>query len=412
MKSSCIISVGNELLCGHTVNTNAAYLGQRLMELGLPVIEAVTVGDDIDQIVTTIQQAGSHAEIVIITGGLGPTDDDVTRQAVARFLGVDLVQDDRLLEQIQAFFVDRQREMPARNAIQAHIPAGAEAIENPVGTAPGIYAQVETTQLFVVPGVPSEMRYLFDHWIAPKLETERGKQALAVRRLNCFGIGESDLAERLGDLMRRDRNPLINCTVHFGVITLHIMAAGPDQQQAEDLAQADEAALRDLLRELIFGVEQETLAAVVVQGLTEAGRTLAVAESCTGGWIGKMLTDIPGASRIFTQGWTTYTNEAKARQLGVSSVLLEQYGAVSEPVARAMACGARLRAATDVAIATTGIAGPEGGTPDKPVGLVYIALATEDDVKVQECRFKGGREMIRWRTTQTALDMIRRAAVF
>lgn len=412
MKSSCLITVGNELLCGHTVNTNAAYLGQRLMELGIPVIQAVTVGDDIDQVVSAIQQAGSHVEIVIITGGLGPTDDDVTRQAMAKFLGVDLVQDDRLLGQIQAFFVDRQREMPARNAIQAHIPAGAEAIENPVGTAPGIYAQVGETQFFVVPGVPSEMRYLFDHWIAPRLETVRGEQALAVRRLNCFGIGESDLAERLGDLMQRDRNPLINCTVHFGVITLHIMAAGSDLQQAEALAQADEAALRELLGELIFGIEQETLAEVVVQGLTKAGRTLAVAESCTGGWIGKMLTDIPGASRIFTQGWTTYTNEAKARQLGVSTALLEQYGAVSEPVARAMAHGARLQAATDVAIATTGIAGPDGGTPDKPVGLVYIALATENDVKVQEYRFKGAREMIRWRTTQTALDMVRRAAVF
>ena len=412
MKSACVITVGNELLSGHTVNTNAAFLGRRLMEQGIPVALCLTVGDDLDQICQALQQASSTADLVVVSGGLGPTDDDLTRQAMAQFLGVDLVQDDRLLDQIRSFFVQRQREMPARNAIQAHLPAGTEAIENPVGTAPGVYAQVKDCQIFVVPGVPSEMEYLFEHWICPRVEASRQGQSVVVRRLQCFGVGESDLAEQLGTLMQRGRNPLINCTVHYGVITLHIIATADRPEHAEALAQAEEEGLRDLLGEVIYGQGQVSLAEVVVGQLAQAQRTLAVAESCTGGWIGKMLTDVPGSSQVFSQGWVTYSNRAKARELGVLEELLERYGAVSAPVARAMAQGARQRAATDVAIATTGIAGPGGGTPDKPVGLVYIALATAAVVKVQEYRFKGTREMVRWRTTQTAFNMIRRAAVF
>ena len=331
---------------------------------------------------------------------------------MARFLDVELVQDDHLLEQIRAFFVNRRREMPARNNIQAHIPAGTEPIENPVGTAPGIYTQVENCHIFAVPGVPFEMEHLFEHWILPKLEACHQGQTVVVRRLQCFGMGESDLAVRLGDLMQRGRNPLINCTVHYSVITLHIIATAQDGPQAQALIEDDEATLRGLLGEVIYGVEQESLAQVVVSQLVTAGKTLAVAESCTGGWIEKMLTDIPGASQVFTQGWVTYSNEAKARELGVPAELLEQHGAVSEPVARAMAQGARQRAGTDVAIATTGIAGPGGGTPDKPVGLVYISLATAAGVEVKECCFKGTREMVRWRTTQTAFNMLRLAAVF
>jgi len=406
MKKASIISVGNELLSGQTLNTNAGYLSAELLSIGIPVVSSYVIADEIAAIVRAFGLAGNDADVVIATGGLGPTDDDLTRQALAKFLGVELQLQDELLEKVQGFFVSRNRRMPERNKIQAYIPAGAKALEN-IGTAPGIMAESEGKLFIALPGVPAEMKWMFEESILPELQRLAGSQAIVVRRLKCFGAGESTIAEMLGDMMQRGRSPLINCTVSNGIITLHIIATAQDIDKAQQMAEKDEELLRSTLGELIYGTDEQSLAEVVGEKLIRQKKTIAVAESCTGGCLAKLLTDIPGASRYFTHGWVTYSNSAKTSELGVPADLIQQYGAVSEQVAQAMARGARKKAGTDFAIATTGIAGPTGGTEQKPVGLVYISVDSEKGCETKCCLFSHDRRFIRFRAAQTALNMLR-----
>jgi len=406
-RKASIISIGNELLSGKTVDTNAAYIAGQLRTVGIPVVGVYSVGDEEPAIRRKLALACEEADVLIVTGGLGPTDDDLTRQAIAGFLGVDLELREDLLATLRQFFDRRNIEMPQRNTAQACIPRGADAIENPVGTAPGIRAEFDGKLLFAMPGVPSEMRHMLDTFILPELQRLAAGQAIAVRRLRCFGAGESRIAEMIGDAMRRGRNPLVNCTVHLGVITLEIVAMAAESSEAEALASQEERSLRAVLGDLVYGAGVQTLAEVVGERLTQMGLTLAVAESCTGGLIASLLTDVPGSNVYFSYGWVTYSNTAKHTELMVPVKMIEEYGAVSEQVARAMAQGARRRSGADYAIGVTGIAGPGGGSELKPVGLVYIAVDSRDGAETSRFVFSSDRSSVRMRAAQTALNMLR-----
>jgi nicotinamide-nucleotide amidase len=407
MKKASIVSIGDELLSGQTVDTNASWLSGRLLSIGIPVVSFYTVGDDIDSIVRSFNLASSDADLVLATGGLGPTDDDLTRQAFAKFLGTELQLQKELLQKIQDFFTCRNRQMSSKNKIQAYIPAGAKALANNIGTAPGIMAEVKDKLLIALPGVPSEMKQMFEEAVLPELKRFVTDQVVVVRKLKCFGAGESNIAELLGNLCQRGRNPLINSTAKHGVITLHIIATAKDKIQAQQMAEKDEKSLRNKLGELVYGTEDQTLAEVVGEKLAQRKKTIAVAESCTGGCLAKLLTDIPGASRYFTHGWITYSNSAKTSELGVPPDLIEEYGAVSEQVAKAMAQSAKKRAAAAFAIGITGIAGPAGGSEQKPAGLVYISVDSDNRCETKRFIFSGGRDTIRLRAAQTALNMLR-----
>ena len=415
MKKASIVSIGNELLSGQIVDTNTAYLSERLLSIGIPVVSSYAIGDDVDSIVQTLKLASEDVDVVLATGGLGATDDDVTRQGLAKFLGNKLQLQSELLEKIQNEFIrrgrsplgDALRRMPERDKVQAYIPEGAKALENKVGIAPGIAAKYKGKLFFVLPGVPAEMKEMFEEQVLPVLVTEAAGQAIIVRKLKCFGASESAIADLIGDVMKRGRNPLVNCTAEHGVITLHIVATAKDKITAERTAEKDERMLRKCLGELVYGVGEQTLAEVVGEELARQKKTLAIAESCTGGALSKLITDVAGASRYFTYGWVTYSDKAKTSELGVSKDLIERYGAVSEQVAKAMAEGARKKAKADFAIGITGIAGPSGGSEQKPVGLVYISVSADNNTEVKRFIFPGDRQLIRFRAALTGLNMLR-----
>ena len=407
MKTASIVSIGNEILAGQTVDTNAAHLCAELLSIGVPVVSSYTVGDEIERIVRAFALASADAEVVIATGGLGPTDDDLTRQALAKFLGAELKSQNELLEKMREYFTRRNLQMAAKNEIQAFLPIGARTLANNRGTAPGIRAETAGKLFFAMPGVPLEMKQMFAESVLPELRQFAGDQAVVVRKLRCFGAGESTIAQRLGTIMQRGRNPLINCTVEFGVITLHIVATAQGAKTAERMALKDEESLRKTLGELVYGSAEQSLGQVVGEKLARRRKTLAVAESCTGGLLAKLLTDIPGASEYFTCGWVTYSNQAKSSELGIPADLIDKHGAVSEQVAEAMARGARRRAGTDFAIGITGIAGPGGGSEQKPSGLVYVSVDSEQGCETKRCLFTHNRRFVRLRSAQTALNMLR-----
>lgn len=408
VKKATLISIGNEILAGRTVDTNAAYLGAKLLGVGIPMVSGFTVGDDVEAIVKALEQAADQADIVLVTGGLGPTDDDVTRHALAKFMGAELVLDEEMLGNIEAFFAGRDMEMPFKNKVQAYIPLGAKPLINKVGTAPGITAEYDDRLFVCLPGVPIEMERMFTGSVLDGLREMGAGQVVITKRIKCFGAGESSIAGMLGNLMDRGRNPLVNCTASRGVITLHIVATASDKDAAEAMIEKDSDMLCGLLGELVYGFDDETLAEVVGKGLAGSGKRIAVAESCTGGLLAKMLTDAAGASEYFIAGWVTYSNEAKVEQLGVDEGLIAKHGAVSEQVAIAMAKGARKRAGSDVGIGITGIAGPSGASEQKPVGLVYIALAIGEREFVEKRVFSHSRAFIRYRAALTALNILRK----
>jgi len=380
------------------------------------VVSSYTVADEEKAIQRALQLASDDADLVITTGGLGPTDDDLTRQAFAGYLGVDLVLQEDLLSRLRDFFERRGRPMAEKNAIQACLPVDAAAIENEMGTAPGLMVERDGRLLLALPGVPKEMRHMLDpkemrHMleavVLPRVRAMVRGQAIVVRRLRCYGAGESTVAKMVGEAMRRGRNPLVNCTASAGIITLEIVATAAERDEAEEAAAAEDAALRKILGPLVYGTDDQSLAEVVGQRLTELGRTLVVAESCTGGLLAKLITDVPGASRYFAGGWIAYSNEIKTSQLGVPQALIDAHGAVSEQVAAAMAEGARHKAGADMAVAITGIAGPTGASEQKPVGLVYIAVSGQEGTDTPRYVFPQDRSSVRLRAAQTALNTLR-----
>jgi len=407
MKKASIISVGNELLTGATVDSNAVYLSRSLLSLAVPPISGYTAADDVKAIGRALKSATEDADIVIVTGGLGPTDDDVTRQAISEFCGCELVLDEELLSRIKQFFVSRGRQMSEVNKKQALLPEGAKPLQNKLGTAPGIKLQYQQKLIYIIPGVPAEAESMFEEFIRPDLEKLEGRSAISVRYLRCFGKSESDIAQMLGETMHRGRNPLVNITARDGVKTLHIIAKADNSQKADEIAEQEHKHIAEMLGEVVFTTEQESLAEVVATRLFSLHKTISVAESCTGGLTGKLLTDVPGSSDYFKCGWVTYSNESKMQQLKVPAEIIESYGAVSEQVARALAANARRISNTDYAISVTGIAGPGGATTDKPVGFFYICIASDRNEYVKSFNFSGNRESIRNIAANTALNMLR-----
>lgn len=407
IKKASIVSIGNEVVGGRTVDTNAAHISRQLLAAGVPVVGTYAVRDAEEAIARAFRLAAQEADVVVSTGGLGPTDDDVTRQGLADFLGVELELRQELLTRLTGFFERRGIQMVAKNRVQACIPKGAEVIPNDLGTAAGIAAQKDHVLLFALPGVPREMECMLTGAVLPRLRALSEGQAIAVERLRCFGVGESTLAEMVGGAMQRGRNPLVNCTVSAAAITLEVVATAQTHDEAEMMAEKEAARLKRKLGKVVYGVNDDTLAKVVGRSLAQAGQTLATAESCTGGLLAKLVTDVPGASRYFYRGWITYSDQAKRDELGVSESLLAEHGAVSEQVAGAMAQGARRAARADYAIGITGIAGPDGGSEQKPVGLVYISVDHKGGTSTSRYMFSQDRPAVRMRAAQTALNMLR-----
>jgi nicotinamide-nucleotide amidase len=406
-----IISVGTELLLGQIVNTNAAFLGTELASLGLNLYHITTVGDNLGRATAAIRAALDRAEVILITGGIGPTPDDVTREAIAAALEEELVFHEELAQELREFFAARNRPMVDLNLRQAYLPASARAIPNPLGTAPGILAEKDGRVVIALPGVPYEMQRMFQEHVRPYLRQRSPTSSLLRSRVvRTFGLGESALVAEIADLLEGQTNPTLAPLVRRGEVTLRLTARASDEAEAERLLDALEAQLRERLGPYIFGIDEQGLEQEVGRLLTAQGSTLAVAESCTGGLIGDRLTNVPGSSNYFLGGVIAYSDAIKRDLLGVPAETLRTWGAVSAETAQAMAQGVRQRFGADWGVAATGIAGPAGGTPEKPVGLVYVAVAgNQGALACQEYRWTGPREEIKYRTSQAALDLVRRS---
>ena len=393
-----IISVGDELLSAEVADSNFVFLARHLRQLGIDVQEHLTLGDDRARLSGAIERLSRDCELVLITGGLGPTEDDLTRYCLSEVLSSPLEMDQEALRQITEHFRRLKREMAKVNRIQAMIPASARAIENTLGTAPGIAARLGRSRIFAMPGVPHEMRKMFKEQIEPELSRlGLTGRAIVSRKLHCFGTGESNIFSLIEDLMGRPANPQVGITAHDGVITVSITAKADTAQAAEIMMEEKSRAISRRLGDYLFGRNEQTLGQLLGLMLIGRNQKLAVAESCTGGLIGKMLTDSPGASEFFLADLVTYANQAKIELLGVSEQIIQTHGAVSQQCVEAMAAGAIARTGADWALAVTGIAGPDGGTKEKPVGLVYMGLARKDSagdaqvVQTQESLFTGSR---------------------
>lgn len=402
-----VISIGSELTSGQSLDTNSRWISQRLGELGIDVLYHATVADNLEANLNVFRTARQRSKLVLVTGGLGPTADDLTRDVMARLAGVELFLDETSLEQIETMFRRRGREMPERNRVQAHFPIGSTPIPNARGTAPGIWMESEGTLFICVPGVPDEMYGMFNDWVAPRLAERCGGRAIVHRTLRCFGAGESTVEQMLGDMIRRGRSPEVGITVSEATITLRVTAKGANPAEARALAEPDVAFIRERLGELVYGEEADELHAVTVRRLIETGTTLATAESCTGGLVGHLLTEVPGSSRCYLGGVVAYSNAAKQKFLGIPRKLLDTHGAVSPEVASAMAAGVRRLYSSDIGLGITGIAGPDGGTAEKPVGLVYIALAHPEGVISGQYNWPSSRSGTKLRSAKTALNLVR-----
>lgn len=406
-----ILSTGDELTGGRTVDTNAACIADRLVAAGIDVVAVIVVGDHADRIAWAWREAMRHAELVVSTGGLGPTSDDLTTEIVGRVTGRPLISDPEVARRIRQLFEAMGRTMPENNLKQARFPEGAVILPNPLGTAPGYRLDLDTEwgrrHLVVMPGVPREMKPMLENEVLPWLESARGSdQVYLSHTFQTFGISESALDELVAGAVP-EKEGRIAFRAAFPQISVRVTVHGVPAEAAARLA-ANVARLRDRLGEYCYGEGDTTMEAAAGEALLRRGATLAVAESCTGGLIGHRLTNVPGSSRYFVSGVTAYSNEIKRQVLGVKAETLDRHGAVSVETAVEMAEGVRRLAAATFGLATTGIAGPDGGTPDKPVGTVCIALATREKTYSHRYRLWGNREWVKLLTSQVALDWVRR----
>ncbi len=390
-------------------------MDRELAAVGVTTVGHATVGDERAELERLLRDAAGRCDLLLVSGGIGPTPDDLTREALANVLGEELVVHEWWLDRLAEIWANRDRPMPENNRKQAAAPASGELLDNPVGTAGGVAATIGDCRVFVVPGVPREAKEMFAKHVLPwatKAVQAGGGAVVRTRALHTFGLGESDLAQRLGDLLDRGRVPglEVGTTAARGVVSVRAYARAVDVVEAVAKLDDVENRVRDTLGDVVFGIDDEDLAAATARCLRDHPRQpiVSLAESCTGGLIAKLITDVPGSSAHFHRGFVTYSNASKIELLGVPRDLLEQHGAVSEPVAAAMATGVRTIEGHGVSLAVTGVAGPAGGTDAKPVGTVCIALAAPGDVVVTHTfRFHGNREMIRLRTAYTALTMLR-----
>lgn len=403
-----IISVGSELTSGQNLDTNSQWLSRRLAEIGIPVSWHTTVADDLDDNVAAFRIASERADLVLITGGLGPTQDDLTREALAKVIGVDLVFHPPSFEHIQQLFARRHRTMPDRNRVQAMFPAGSEPISNPHGTAPGIWMKIGRSIVAAMPGVPTEMYAMFETQVRPRLlQMELAGGVIAQRKINCFGAGESAVEGKLMDVTRRGQSPEVGITVSDATISFRIVARAADRLEAQLQLLPVELIIRERLGSLVFGVDEEELQDPVIALLNERQQTVATAESVTAGLVARRLGKVPGASGCLLGGIVAYHPRIKTEMLGVSSQLIAEQGVISAAVVEAMAVGCRSRFRADFAVSTVGLAGPGGGTPDKPVGLVFAGLAWDGGVISQSYNWLGTREEIQSRTAKMAINLLR-----
>lgn len=403
-----IVTIGEELITGHTVDRNAAFIAQSLTDLGFSVRRITTVGDSLEAMEEVFRDALRRVRIVITTGGLGPTDDDITKKAIVRLFKRNLIYHEEVLEDIRRRYAARGIEMPAINQNQALLPQGAELFTNKLGSALGICI-VEKGHVFIsLPGVPVEMRQIMTDSVGPYLRGIQKGPSLFVRKLRTTGIIESKLAEMIVPELELPSGVKLAYLPAYSGVDLRLYAEAEDELEAREKVQQVERYLEKVCGKYVYGYDLDTLEGIVGQLLRDNDKTVSVAESCTGGELGRQLTSVPGSSAYFVGGVLSYTNQAKIDKLGVDPDIIGEHGAVSEECARAMAEGCRREFATDYAVSVTGIAGPGGGTEDKPVGTTYIAVSSAHNTRVKLFRLGSDRSVNRHRSVYAAMEMLRR----
>lgn len=398
IKTAEILCVGTELLLGEVVNTNASYIGRALSRLGISVYHTSVVGDNPGRLADAVRESLSRSELLILSGGLGPTYDDLTKETVAEVLGLRMVRDMEILREIEEYFRSIGKEMPPNNAKQADIPEGAIPLPNRTGTAPGIFIETGERVVILLPGPPFELQPMFDEYAFPRLR-ERSDRILVSHNLHVMGMGESEVEMHLIDLMRSSDNPTLAPYAKEGEMRLRVSALAGSEEEGERMCQGlIDQVLASPVGQFVYATDAECVERIVVSELTRRGLTIATAESCTGGWLGKRITDIPGASATYRGGFVTYSNEAKVALLGVSEDSLERFTAVSAKVAEEMAIGARERLGVDIAVSVTGEAGPN---PDPKtgadVGTVFVGISTAGGTRAVKLSVSArrGRDYIR-----------------
>jgi len=406
-----IVSIGTELLFGEIDDTNATYISRLLTSIGIDVYLRHAVDDELARIVQVLGVAMRRSDAVITCGGLGPTPDDLTRQAIAQVTNRALQTVPAAEQQLRDFFAKRHRKVSSNNLSQCQVPRGGQLLSNSVGTAPGLLVEHEGCTLIALPGPPPEMHQMMTEHVMPYLHNrlqEHDESPMFTRILRIADIGESDLAQQLEDILANQSDPALALYASPGEVRIRMHTKAPSRQEANTKLGKLENSIRQRLGEHVYGTDDETMEVAVGRVLVAAGATLAVAESCTGGLVASRITDVPGSSRYFQGGYVTYSNELKQQLLGVPAQIIQQHGAVSEECARVMAEGARQSSGADYALAVTGIAGPDGGTAQTPVGRVYIAVADEQETICQQFDWPGTRSQFKQRTSQMALNMLRK----
>lgn len=402
-----IIAVGTELLMGEILNSNSRDIARELYNLGIDVYHQSVVGDNLNRVSKELETAFERADLVITTGGLGPTRDDLTKEAAAHFLKREMILDEESIKHLEDFFGSRGLPLNEGNKRQAYFPEGAKIIPNENGTAPACIIEFDEKVLVILPGPPREVIPLMEKYIIPYLEKRTGKVFIS-DIINISGIGEGHMEEKIMDIIEAQENPTVAPYAKEHGLTLRVTASASTEQEARLLLEPVVKKVCDRLGMDVYAIGDTTLEAVVASLLIEQNLSISVAESCSGGLLAGRLINYPGISKVFKEGFITYSNESKINTLGVDSKILSKYGAVSEEVAKQMAKGAADRAKSDVALSITGIAGPDGGTDEKPVGLVYIGLYLLGEVKVMKMDSWGSRDNVRRRAVSQALDMLRR----
>ena len=402
-----IICVGTEILLGNIVNTNAAYLAEQLAGLGISCYYQTVVGDNGERLLETLELAAKRSEIIILSGGLGPTQDDLTKETVAKFCGKKLLMDEKSKKQIAEYFEKRKMKPTENNWKQAMLPDGARVFENHNGTAPGMAVETKKNKFILLPGPPEELKLMFEESVAPYLK-EQSPFVILSQTVKTCGLSESSVEEQLRDLIDKQTNPTIATYAKTGEVHVRVTAKADSQKEASKLIKPMVKELKSRFGNDIYSTDDGvTLEKALADLLQSAGLTISCAESCTGGLISATLINVPGISELYKAGFVTYSNKAKRKLLGVKKGTLEKYGAVSSQTAQEMVKGLLAETKTDVGIAVTGIAGPDGGTKEKPVGLVYISCNVKGKVTVKECHFNGTREKIRRASVTTALMLAR-----
>ena len=406
-----LISVGTELLLGNITNTNARYLSEQCALLGLSVYYQTVVGDNEKRLAETVETALSRSDCLILTGGLGPTEDDLTKEVCAKVLGFPLVKDENTAARLAEYFNSsayKDAEIPDNNWKQAMVPEGCKVLDNDNGTAPGLIMEKEGKTVILLPGPPGELLPLFEKQVAPYLS---GKQPEIIysRMVKLCGIGESKAETMIKDMIDAQTNPTIAPYAKTGEVHIRVTARAADEKQAKKLIKPVIKELKERFGANVYTTDpEETLEAVVVRLLKERNLTITTAESCTGGLLAGRLINVPGASDCFREGFITYSNKAKRKYLDVEKSTLKKYGAVSKETVKEMAKGGIFATDSDICIAVSGLAGPGGGTEEKPVGLVYIGCCMDDKILTECFQFKGNRQKIRESAVTKALDMVRR----